>query len=156
MFFLIELNNKTLNVDPGYRVKKMFYLCTWKTVNKIMMKGKKLIVFLTLAIFSGLIFGTSCSDKPATTGTLSITLLDTTGTLIKSEQIFLATDLVNLKNGIYVKDGWTNEEGKIRFYDLAPSMYYFKPLHWKDFGGVQVYAGVDHFVELFVNVPYPK
>jgi hypothetical protein len=39
--------------------------------------------------------------------------------------------------------------------ELSPTMYWYDTADWEDFGAAQVYAGIEHFVILWVNTPQP-
>jgi hypothetical protein len=39
--------------------------------------------------------------------------------------------------------------------ELSPTVYWYDTADWEDFGAAQVYAGIEHFVILWVNTPQP-
>jgi len=117
---------------------------------------KKWIVFLAgLLLFGGVILFPSCNEEQPTTGILVIQVVDSNGFAIPEEQVFLAISLQNLTTGIYISEGWTNEQGVVFFADLLPLHYWYDTEHWEDYGGAQVWAGVEHIVTLRVTTPQP-
>jgi len=116
------------------------------------MKAKIMFVNLFL-VFAGIVNLSSCTTVPDPTfGTLTITVYNSiTDEIIQGEQIFLATSLSNLKQGIYLKNAWTNEKGMVFFGELAPGYYFFDAENWEDYGASNIYAGVDYNVHLYVN-----
>jgi hypothetical protein len=123
-------------------------------IQKIVKMKKNLMMVFVLVLFGGLLLTPSCKVTDPTFGTLSVTVFDPhTGYTIPNELVFLASSLENLKNGIYITTGWTNAIGQIYFGNLPPAYYYYDTADWEDYGGAQVYAGIDHYVTLYVNTP---
>lgn len=105
-------------------------------------------------MIAGFLTFSSCSDPDPTFGTLTIIVYNpSNGTVITNEQVYLATSLNNLKQGIYIKNAWTNNLGLVYFGDLPPGFYYYDTEHWEDYGATQLYAGFDFYVHLYVNTP---
>ena len=120
------------------------------------MKTWKSILF-TVLLFSSMVIIPSCSTyEDPTTGILTITVMTTTGEVVVGEEVFLATSYQNLQAGIYVARGWTDIDGQIWFADLLPMVYWYDTVDWEDYGASQVYAGIEHYVILWVNTPQPK
>lgn len=117
---------------------------------------KKWVIVLSsfLIIASGVMLP-SCSTEDATDGLLVVRVMDTNGGLIVGEQVFLATSYENLKAKNYIGNKWTDNEGEVLFPGLVPAYYWYDTEHWEDYGAVQVYAGIEHFVTLWVNTPQP-
>ncbi|MEI7981142.1 MAG: hypothetical protein WCI71_05785 [Bacteroidota bacterium] len=113
----------------------------------------KLLFFSTVMI--ALFFAiSSCTSPNPTVGTLTITVYNpSSGALIVGEQVYLATSLTNLKQGIYIRTAWTNNFGLVYFGDLTPGFYFYDTEHWEDYGATQLYAGLDFYVHLYVNTP---
>lgn len=114
---------------------------------------KPVLFWISILLVSGFLCLPSCSTEDPTTGILNITVLDTWGFPVAFEQVYLATSHQNLKEGIYVSSGWTNEFGQIAFYGLIPIVYWYDTEHWEDYGANQVYAGIEDYVFLWVNTP---
>jgi hypothetical protein len=113
-------------------------------------------VLISVLFISGLAMIPACStDEDPTTGILNITVMDSFGNVVVDEQVFLATSLVNLQSGNYYATGWTNLNGSVTFMELPPTVYWYDTADWEDFGAAQVYAGIEHFVILWVNTPQP-
>jgi len=108
-----------------------------------------------MLLFGNLVLFPSCKVENPTTGILVIRVMDTNGELVVGEQVFLATSHENLKNGIYYATAWTDLDGEVLFMDLNPIYYWYDTEHWEDYGATQVYAGIEHYVILWVNTPQP-
>ena len=98
---------------------------------------------------------TGCDAEDPVDGLLVITVMDENNNRIPYEQVFLATSYENLKAGIYEYNGWTDENGQVTFLFLPPKYYYYDTEHWEDYGSTLVYAGLEHYVILYVNTPQP-
>jgi len=118
---------------------------------------KKLFIGLTgLLLFSTIVMLPSCTpDDRVTVGILVIKVMDTNGNLLVGEQVFLATSYQDLQAGRYITNQWTDDKGEVLFMDLTPIDYWYDTEHWEDYGAVQVYAGIEQFVTLWVNTPQP-
>lgn len=117
---------------------------------------KKWFILLSgILFFASIVILPSCSSDEATVGILVITVMDMDGNLIEGEQVYLATSHENLKEGIYISNQWTGPLGSVLFMDLPPIVYWYDTEHWEDYGAVQVYAGIEQFVTLWVNTPQP-
>lgn len=112
-------------------------------------------VFLALILISGSFSFLSCKDKVATTGTLSITAITKDGILSGATQpaIYLALSKANLDNKIYERSYWLDANGSVIFRDLLPKFYWYRVEGWDDFGAIQVNAGLDASVILWLNTP---
>jgi hypothetical protein len=111
--------------------------------------------FLVLILLSGAFYFSSCKGKDATTGTLSITAMTSTGAVSTTTPvgIHLATSKANLDNNVYVATGWLNANGSYIFRDLTPKFYWYNVDGWNDYGASDVYAGIDESVILWLNSP---
>jgi len=117
---------------------------------------RKLSMIFTVVTLCSLVFTPSCTVKDPTFGNLTVAVYNpATGLYIANEQVYLATSLADLQNGIYIKTGWTDFNGLIYFGELAPGYYYYDTYDWEDYGGSMVYAGSDYYVTLSVNTPRP-
>lgn len=117
---------------------------------------KKLVILMSgLLLFTSLVILPSCSSEDATEGILVIRVMDSKGKLLVGEQVYLAISYQNLQAGKYISNKWTNQEGEVLFQDLPPIIYWYDTEHWEDYGAVQVYAGIDVHVILWVNTPQP-
>ena len=77
---------------------------------------RTLSVIVFLLVSASVLVAPSCTEEHPTTGILSLTVLGPDGTPLPPEQhVVLATSFDNMKNKIFVKDGWTNESGYIKF-----------------------------------------
>ncbi len=116
---------------------------------------KTKLTFLTAALMiAGFFFFSSCNSPEPTFGTLTITVYNpASGMLIPGEQVYLASSLNNLKQGIYLRTAWTDNLGLVYFGELPPGFYYYDTEHWEDYGATMVYAGWDFYVHLYVNTP---
>jgi hypothetical protein len=113
---------------------------------------KKLLFFITLIFFSGLIITPSCKTADPTFGTLTITAYDpASGAIMPNVQINLAYSLSNLKDKVYYRSAWTNDKGQVYFGDLAPLFYFYNAEGYDDYGAVQIYAGNDFYVHYYPN-----
>lgn len=108
-----------------------------------------------LLFFASIVMLPSCSTDEATVGILVIKVMDTNGDVIVGEQVYLATSYQNLKAGNYIGNLWTDQDGEVLFMDLPPAFFWYDTENWEDYGAVQVYAGIEHFVILWVNTPQP-
>jgi hypothetical protein len=111
---------------------------------------------LAILVTAGLLITPSCTTEDPTTGILVITVMNEFGELIVGEEVFLATSYQNLKNKIYVVSAWTDDTGEAFFANLAPGYYWYDTANWEDYGATQVYAGIEHYVILWVNTPPGK
>ncbi len=117
---------------------------------------KKLFILLSgFLFFVSIVMLPSCSSEEATVGILVIKVMDTDGNIVIGEQVYIATSYQNLKAGNYVSNQWTDQDGTVLFMDLTPVVYWYDTEHWEDYGAVQVYAGIEQFVTLWVNTPQP-
>ena len=117
---------------------------------------KKWFILLSgILIFGSLSFSPSCNVEQPTMGILTITVIDSNGNIIPDEQVFLATSYQDLQKGNYFKSKYTDFRGEVFFMDLQPIYYWYDTEHWEDYGGAQVYAGIEHLVTLVVNTPQP-
>ncbi|MFH1297888.1 MAG: hypothetical protein ABIJ04_11570 [Bacteroidota bacterium] len=117
---------------------------------------KKWFVLLSgILLFASIVMLPSCSSEEATVGILVIKVMDTNGNVVVGEQVYLATSYQNLQTGNYIGNKWTDQNGEVLFMDLTPIYYWYDTEHWEDYGAVQVYAGIEHFVILWVNTPQP-
>jgi len=119
------------------------------------MMKKWIIVTISLLLFTLAATLPSCTEDQPTDGILVIQVVDTNGVAIIGEQVYLATSLANLQNGIYISNNWTNDNGVVWFSNLLPLHYWYDTEHWEDYGGAQVWAGIEHIVTLRVNTPQP-
>ena len=116
---------------------------------------KKLLFFITLIIFSGLIITPSCKTADPTFGTLSITVFDpVTGLPIPNLQINLATSFSDLKAGVYIKSAWTDAMGLVYFGNLTPLYYFYGSQLYDDYGALHIYAGNDFYAHYYPNTPH--
>jgi hypothetical protein len=123
----------------------------YQNLTSCIMKKTILILFF---LVGGLFLIQSCSSEDPIYGNLDITVYNrTTGALVTNEQIFLATSLSNLQQGIYLGSGWTGTTGNVFFRDLTPGYYYYGAEHWNDCGAIKVMAGDDFFVNFYVISP---
>lgn len=97
----------------------------------------------------------SCSTEQPTHGILVVTVMDANGNVLPYEQVFLASSYQNLRNEEYLMTGWTDEKGEVLFMNLLPAFYWYDTQHWEDYGAAQVWAGIEHYVILWVNTPQP-
>ncbi|TSA25733.1 MAG: carboxypeptidase regulatory-like domain-containing protein [Bacteroidetes bacterium] len=116
---------------------------------------KWIVLFSGFLLFASIVLFPSCSTKEATTGLLIIKVMDSNGEVVVGEQVYLATSYQNLQSGTYIGNKWTDQNGNVLFTDLVPGVYWYDTEHWEDYGAVQVYAGFDHMVILWVNTPQP-
>jgi hypothetical protein len=111
-------------------------------------------VFLVLVLLSGALFLFSCKGKVASTGTLSVTARSkdtiSAGTPVK---ICLASSKENLENKIYLYTNWADANVSTIFRNLVPTYYWYGVEGWADYGAVEVYAGVDASVIIWLNTP---
>ncbi|MBN1199132.1 MAG: hypothetical protein JXA23_07255 [Bacteroidales bacterium] len=117
---------------------------------------KKLFIILSgFLFFATSVMLPSCSSEEATVGLLVIRVMDSNGNLLVGEQVYLATSYENLKAGNYITNQWTDEDGEVLFLNLPPIYYWYDTEHWEDYGAVQVWAGIEQYVILWVNTPQP-
>jgi len=109
-------------------------------------------VFITLIFISIMVFLSSCNKKDPTTGNLHLTVIDSVGTPMVSVMAAISTSRQNELQGIYTNTGWTDGSGNVTFVNLLPGYYWYGVPGWKNFGAVQVYAGLDQYVYLLMNV----
>jgi hypothetical protein len=100
-----------------------------------------------------MVFFTSCNTKDATTGNLHLTVIDSLGAPLSSMMAAIATSRQNEIQGIYSNTGWTDASGNVKFMDLLPGYYWYGVPGWKNYGAVEVYAGLDQYVFLMLNIP---
>jgi hypothetical protein len=112
--------------------------------------------FLLFMILFGGIYFSSCSDNPPTTGTLTVTVLDSLGQPIPYANVNLAATFSDLRAKNFIKTYQTTVNGDVYFADLKPMLYWYNSDKFKDLGAVQVYAGKDYFVTLYENSPGKK
>jgi hypothetical protein len=119
---------------------------------------KKVIIWIGgLAFLCAIIISTACSgEKDPTTGNLHIAIVDSNNSPVRSIEVIIATTWADVSNGVSLATGWTNDDGKVVFYDLGPTYYWFGVRGWKDYGAAQVYAAQDHYVTLQLNRPASK
>ena len=106
-----------------------------------------------VVLISTMIFFASCNKSDPTVGNLHITIIDTTGNPVSSVMAHLSTDKTSILNAVYSNTGWTDGSGNVRFQDLTPGYYWYGVPGWQDIGAVQVYAGIDQYVYLYLNSP---
>ncbi len=117
---------------------------------------KKWFILLSgVLIFGSLAFFPSCDMEEPTVGILVITVVDSNGNIVTDEQVFLATSYQDLQTGNWFISKYTDFRGEVFFMDLQPIYYWYDTEHWEDYGGAQVYAGIEHLVTLWVNTPQP-
>ena len=117
---------------------------------------KKLLFFITLIIFSGLLITPSCKTADPTFGTLTITVFEpATGINQPNLQVNIAKSMAELKAGTYYRSAWTNDKGVVYFGDLAPLFYFYDATGYDDYGAIQIYAGNDFYVHYYPNTPHP-
>jgi hypothetical protein len=109
--------------------------------------------FLTIALLSTMIFIASCNKADPTVGNLHITVIDSIGTPVPGVQAAISTSRQNEIDGIFTNTGWTDASGMVKFQDLVPGFYWYGVPGWKNFGAVEVYAGIDQYVYLILNSP---
>jgi len=115
----------------------------------------KLLVFFSVLLFTSLIISPSCKTEDPIFGTLTITAYNpVTGAVVPNIQINVAKSLAELKAGSYYRTGWTNDKGEIYFGEMPPMFYYYGAQGWDDYGAVQVDAGNDFYVHLYLNTPH--
>ena len=113
-------------------------------------------MIFTVVTLCCVVFTPSCTVNDPTFGNLTIAVYNpATGLYIPNEQVYLATSFADLRNGVYIKTGWTDANGLIYFGELGPGYYYYDTYNWEDYGGSKVYAGNDYYVSLSVNTPRP-
>ena len=114
---------------------------------------KTIVILFSLAFLSTMVFFPSCNTKEATTGNLHLTVIDSVGTPLSSMMSTIATSRQNEIMGNYSNTGWTDASGNVTFINLPPGYYWYGVPGWKNYGAVQVYAGLDQYVFLMLNVP---
>jgi len=118
---------------------------------------KTLSVILSAFVLSLLILITGCASKNATTGTLTIQVIDyKTNAPIPNELVYIATSYLNLKNHVWLNSLYSDANGKVFFHDLTPIVIYYDTEHWENYGAVMIYAGIDQTALLYVNTPVPQ
>ncbi len=116
--------------------------------------NKGFFIVLSAVAFSWLILFSGCNSKNATTGTLTIQVIDyATDTPVTNQLVYIATSYGNLKNHIWVGSLYTDGNGKAFFHDLPPVLTFYDTERWENYGANQVYAGIDENAILFVNTP---
>ncbi|MEI6888335.1 MAG: hypothetical protein ACOYM0_09010 [Bacteroidales bacterium] len=118
---------------------------------------KKIFAVFSVLTFSCLVLFSGCTSKNATTGTLTVMVVDyLTNVPIPNELVYIATSYQNLQNHIWVNSLYTDANGKAFFRDLTPFVMYYDTEHWENYGAIQVYAGIDQTTILYVNTPFVK
>jgi hypothetical protein len=113
---------------------------------------QKLLVIITMILFSGLIITPSCKTTDPTFGTLTVTVFDPgSGAVMPNLKINLSSSLADLKAGTFTRSAWTNEKGQVYFGELAPLFYFFGTEQFDDYGAIQIYAGNDFYVHYYPN-----
>jgi hypothetical protein len=115
---------------------------------------KTIGVLFSLAFLSTMVFFPSCNTKDATVGILHLTVIDSIGTPLSSQMVALSKSRENGIQGIYSNTGWTDAAGYVTFINLPPGYYWYGVPGYKDYGAVEVYAGLDQYVYLTVNTPF--
>lgn len=116
---------------------------------------KSFVVLTGLFLMMTIVFLPSCSTEEPVTGILVIKVMDSNGDIIVNEQVMIAASFEDLMAGNYLGNKWTDINGEVLFMDLPPLFYWYDTEHWEDYGAAQVYAGIEHFVILWVNTPQP-
>lgn len=115
---------------------------------------KTIGVLFSLAFLSTMVFFPSCNTKDPTVGNLHLTVIDSLGNPVPAVLAAISTSRQNEVQGIYSNTGWTDNSGNVKFFDLLPGYYWYGVPGWKNFGAVQVYAGIDQYVYLLLNAPF--
>jgi hypothetical protein len=97
-----------------------------------------------------LTFFSSCTVEQPSTGILVINVVDSNGVSLKDQQVFLAKSLSDLEKGNYISNKWTDSKGIVYYSDLLPLHYWYGTEYWVEYGGAQVWAGIEHIVTLRV------
>ena len=112
---------------------------------------------LSVLTFSWAVLFTGCNSKNATTGTLTIMVVDyANNVVIPNELVYIATSYTNLQNHVWMNSLYTDANGKVFFHDLSPIITFYDTEHWENYGAMQVYAGIDQTAILYVNTPVTK
>lgn len=111
---------------------------------------------IILVALMGIFFLSSCTEEKATTGSLTITALDSTGIFMPGVQINIARTLTDLQNKNYIKSEYTNNIGSVMFHELPPDNYWVSATGWDDYLSARLYVGIDHYVTLWLNNPQGK
>ncbi len=114
---------------------------------------KKITAIFILLTLGGFLFFSSCSDKPATQGSLTIVAMNSSGDLLKNVQINLSVNREDLAGHVNATSSTTNENGAVIFRELNPGTYWYNTAGFDDFGATKVYAGIDQYVIFWVNNP---
>jgi hypothetical protein len=117
---------------------------------------KNYTFYFFVVLLAGMFFFVSCTEEKATTGSLTVVAMDSTGSYVPNIQINLAKSVDELKNHTYITKDWTNEKGAVIFHDLLPGYYWFSTDGWDDYGSARVFTGIDHYVVLWLNNPEGK
>lgn len=118
---------------------------------------KRFLLLFTLLLLSGIVFSPGCKKTEATTGTISVYVLDFfSGFPMVNEKVYIATSYSNLQQGIYFATAWTDFNGRAFFGEITPGIYYYDTYSWQDWGAVRAFAGIDQYVVLYVNTPAKK
>ena len=117
---------------------------------------RKFPVFLLLILISGAFLFTSCKDKTAIVGNLTITAKTIASAVMSTIPIYLATSKENLDNGVYAMTGYLDVNGICQFRDLKPKYYWYRVEGWSDYGASEVFPGIDESVVIYLNSPSKK
>ena len=118
---------------------------------------RKFSVFLALILISGTFLFISCKDKAPIVGNLTVTAKTTsTGVSLMDTPIYLATSKEDLDNQVYAINSTLDANGIRQFRDLVPKYYWYKVQGWDDIGAVEVFAGTDESVIIYLNSPSSK
>ena len=111
-------------------------------------------IVLSVLSFSWLILFSGCNSKNATTGTLTIQIVDyITNAPVPNELVYIATGYLNLKKHVWINSLYTDANGKAFFHDLTPIIIYYDSEHRENYAAEQIYAGIDETTILYVNTP---
>jgi hypothetical protein len=117
------------------------------------MNRKWYLTFFAVSLVALLSLTNCASEKIATFGNLHIYVVDSTGTPVPSVEVFIASTLGDESQGIALKSGWTDANGRVDFNELGPGQYWYGVRGWKDYGALQLYTGIDFYVYLQLNKP---
>lgn len=137
----------------------MLYLCrriisllsgnSNKLIELIMKKSVMSVIILIMGIF----VISSCSEKPATKGTLTVQVMDSTGAFVPDVKVNLSASRENLFTQTNSTGIFTNANGAVIFHDLTAGTYWCGAVGWEDYSAVKIYAGIDQYVILWLNKP---
>lgn len=103
------------------------------------------------SLLAGTFFITGCSEDKATTGSLSVVVMDQTGGYVPYINVNIAKTLSDLQNHVYIKTVMSTDKGVVVFHDLLPDYYWISAENWKDYGSVRIYSGIDQYMVLWLN-----